>query len=199
MTVERVLVVPRVRLLDGKIIPNGFSPLGPRTAQSLIKRIYQYGFFSPRPKAEKDPSLKQIIPYLMVACRGKIFTLHRLARQTEVRLHHKYSLGVGGHINPESSGLQGIIEKGLERELNEELALKHPYRYKLIGYLNDDTNSVGSVHFGLVYHLKVKDINQVAVAEREMMAGRFMTPPEIKKVYPLMETWSQILFKAVSP
>lgn len=196
MVVERVLVVPRVRLLDGRVIPNGFVP--GRGGRDLIKRIYQYGFFSLRPKAEKDPTLKQIIPYIMITCRHKIFTLHRLSRQAEKRLHHKYSLGVGGHINPESSGLQGIIEKGLERELHEELSLKPPYRYKLIGYLNDDTNAVGSVHFGLVHHLKVKNIKQVAVAEKEMMTGRFMTAEEIKKVYPLMETWSQMLFKAVS-
>lgn len=195
--VEQVLVVPRNKLFNGNPIPNGF---GKDDLPGLINRIYQHAYFIDRPKAENNRELKQVIPYIMVTYQNKIFTLHRKSTQTEKRLHDKYSIGVGGHINPvEQIGdkIDGVIEKGLERELNEELSVTCSYNYKVIGYLNDDTNDVGSVHFGLVHRLTVTDEKSVSVAEKDMMEGQFMAGLEIEKIYPLMETWSQLLFKAV--
>jgi predicted NUDIX family phosphoesterase len=224
--IEQILVVPREKLFDGAPIPYGFGPpCRTNTGRNndldgLIKRIYANAYFIDRPKAENDPSLKQIIPYIMVTYQDKIYTLHRQAKQTEKRLHNKYSIGVGGHINPvplpevgyrtspeahtssekkarpELAVVQGIIEKGLERELHEELSVQCPYEYKLAGYLNDDTNDVGKVHFGMVYRLEVEDEAKVEVAEKDMMAGEFMSAPEIEKLYPTLETWSQLVFTA---
>lgn len=196
-SVEQVLVVPRNKLFSGKPIPNGF---GKEDLPGLTKRIYQHAYFIDRPKAENNSELKQIIPYIMVTYSNKIFTLHRKSTQTEKRLHDKYSIGVGGHINPtEQTGdkIDGIIEKGLERELNEELSIKCCYNYKVIGYINDDTNDVGSVHLGLVHMLTVTDEKAVSVAEKDMMEGQFKSRPDIEKIYSLMETWSQLLFEAV--
>ena len=195
--VEQVLVIPRNKVFNGKPIPNGF---GKNDLTELINRIYQHAYFIDRPKAENNSSLKQIIPYIMVTYHNKIFSLHRKATQTEKRLHDKYSIGVGGHINPVEQShdkIDGIIEKGLERELNEELLVQCSYNYKVIGYINDDTNDVGSVHFGLVHRLTVTDGKAVSVAEKDMMEGQFMSMTEIEKIYPLMETWSQLLFDAV--
>ena len=216
---EQILVVTREKLFDGKPLPYGF---GNNDLDGLIKRIYANAYFIDRPKAENDPSLKQIIPYIMVTYKDKIYTLHRQTTQTEKRLHNKYSIGVGGHINPvgnnqslptevgtppagagyanpklqTKSQIDGIIEKGLERELHEELSVQCAYQYKLAGYLNDDTNDVGKVHFGMVYRLEVKDEAKVEVAEKDMMAGEFMKATEIEKLYPTLETWSQLVFTA---
>ncbi|MBI4834774.1 MAG: hypothetical protein HY811_08165 [Planctomycetes bacterium] len=199
--VEQILVVPREKLFGGKDIPYGF---GNTDLEGLIKRIYANAYFIDRPKAENDPSLKQIIPYIMFTYQDKIYTLHRQATQTEKRLHNKYSIGVGGHINPiineqgamNKEQIDGMIENGLERELHEELSVKCPYKYKLVGYLNDDTNDVGKVHFGMVYRLEVEDDAKVEVAEKDMMVGEFLKPLEIEKLYPTLETWSQIVFTA---
>ena len=42
--------------------------------------------------------------------------------QTEKRLHNKFSLGVGGHMNPDDSKEMNVTEE-LIRELNEEVRL----------------------------------------------------------------------------
>jgi predicted NUDIX family phosphoesterase len=190
--VEQILVVPREKLFDGKPIPQGFNSAD---LQGLIERIHKHAYFIDRPKAENNPQLKQIIPYIKVMHKGKIYTLHRQTAQTEKRLHNKYSIGVGGHINPvDESNISGILGKGLERELHEELCINCGYKYELIGYINDDTNDVGKVHFGMVYGLVVEDDKAVSVAEKDMMVGQFMNIPELEKIYPSLETWSQLVF-----
>ena len=197
-TIEQVLVVPRDDLLCGKPIPNGFACEG---LPDLIKNIYAHAYFIDRPKAETDSELKQIIPYVVVTGKsGKIFSLKRKTAQTEKRLHNKSSIGVGGHINPDGNAeknISGIIERSLERELHEELSVKCPYKYTLIGYLNDDSNDVGSVHFGLVYRLEVADESKVEVNEKDLMQGEFLEMKTVEANYPAMETWSQLVFKAI--
>lgn len=192
--VEQILVVPREKLFDGKPIPYGFNN---DDLKGLVERIHKHAYFIDRPKAENNPQLKQIIPYVIVTHKDKIYTVHRLARQTEKRLHNKYSIGVGGHINPVDKGqIFGILEKGLERELHEELCVNCGYKHELIGYINYDTDDVGKVHFGMVYGLVVEDDKAVSVAEKDMMAGQFMSLPELEKLYPALETWSQLVFTA---
>jgi len=192
--VEQILVVPRKKLFDGKPIPHGFNNAD---LKGFIERIHQNAYFIDRPKAENDPQLKQIIPYIIVTCQNKIYALQRQITQTEKRLHNKHSIGVGGHINPVADNqIAGIIEKGLERELHEELCINCDYDYELIGYINDDTNDVGKVHFGMVYRLIVKDEKAVSVAEKDMMIGQFMSLPELEKLYPFLESWSQLVFTA---
>jgi len=220
---EQILVVERDKLLGGKTLLYGFHN---QNLEELIENIYRFGYFVDRPDAENNPSLKQIIPYLLISHKGdtanplepvrpdvtsgrsggrpkgraggyKLFLVQRLATQTEKRLHNKYSIGIGGHINPvkDKSAIKDIIKSGLERELHEELEVSTPYQYKLIGYLNDDTNSVGQVHFGLVFQVMVNDENGVEVAEKDLMVGKFVNIKEIEKHFSLLESWSQIVYK----
>ncbi|MEK7309955.1 MAG: hypothetical protein AAB038_03975 [Planctomycetota bacterium] len=207
---EQVLVVERNKLLDGKEIPHGFHK---DDLERLLQNIHKFAYFINRPDAENNPALKQIIPYLVITERerspdnfgagrdGKIFLVQRLAGQTEKRLHNKYSIGIGGHINPvtdaqgkEVSSVPDIIRSGLERELHEELQVTASYQYKLAGYLNDDSNSVGQVHLGLVHQMLVDDAQGVNVLEKDLMVGKFETISEIEKQFELLETWSQIVF-----
>lgn len=197
---EQVLVVERNKLLDGREIPHGFHN---DNMDELLQNIHKFAYFIDRPDAENNPNLKQIIPYLVVTEReGKIFLVQRLAGQTEKRLHNKYSIGIGGHINPvispegkEVTVIPDIIKSGLERELHEELQVTTPYQYKLAGYLNDDSNSVGQVHLGLVHQVLVDDAQGVSVLENDLMQGSFSAISEIEDQFSLLETWSQIVFK----
>jgi len=202
---EQVLVVERSKLLDGSAIPYGFHK---DNIEGLLQNIHRFAYFINRPDAENNPALKQIIPYLVITHRdsglleNRIFLVQRLAGQTEKRLHNKYSIGIGGHINPvissegkEVTAIPDIIKSGLERELHEELQVTASYQYKLAGYLNDDSNSVGQVHLGLVYQVLVDDAQGVSVLEKDLMVGKFETISEIEKQFSLLETWSQIVFK----
>ena len=195
MTIEQVLVIERKKLFNGPIAPSGFSS---DNLAGVLQNIQTYAYFIGRPKAENNPLLKQIIPYLLITSHDSVFLLQRYATQTESRLHNKYSIGVGGHINPIKKSRNvphDIIEQSLKRELNEELLVKDTDKHQLIGYINDDSNAVGSVHFGMIYQLEVTDKKLVTVAEKDLMTGRFITGCKLGDYYDRMETWSQILTK----
>ena len=62
--VEHCLVVPRERLLTAiGILPTGFRVGG---IEEVLEVIRTSGRFVPRPEAEENPSLKQIIPYCVI-------------------------------------------------------------------------------------------------------------------------------------
>lgn len=186
---EQVLVVPRSELFSGAEVPQGFHSTG---LDSLVDRITQSCRFIDRPMAENDPSLKQIIPYSYLLWEGKVFLLRRLATQTEARLHHKLSIGVGGHINPVDPGAGSVLEAGALRELHEEIDVRSPFKLSLEGYLNDESNSVGQVHFGLVYGVHLEG-GEVAVRETDLMEGEFVPLSDLPAHREGMETWSHIL------
>src|SRR4030043_2218161 len=70
--------------------------------ERCLDKIFAPGVprFIPRSKAEKDPSYKQLIPYVIMACGGKLLTYVRGKRAGETRLVAKRSIGLGGHIKP---------------------------------------------------------------------------------------------------
>ena len=51
----------------------------------------------PRPAAETDRSIKQIIPYLVLRDGDRIFLMKRTRAGGDARLHDQYTIGVGGH------------------------------------------------------------------------------------------------------
>jgi predicted NUDIX family phosphoesterase len=189
---EKVLVVPREELFEGMSEPQGF---GTERLDALLGRIRGLARFEPRPEVENDPSLKQVIPYVLVVRGPEIFLLKRRAGQTEARLRNLHSVGVGGHINPPDGEAGDPVEAGLRRELAEEVEFRGRCEIEPLGYLNDDSNSVGSVHFGLVFVARTG--GEVVVAERDLMEGRFLPFAEALALLPGMETWSRILVEAV--
>ena len=58
-----------------------------------------------RSDAEKDKNHKQLIPYVLLLCQGKILRYRRGRGGQETRLHGLFSVGVGGHISEEDRGL----------------------------------------------------------------------------------------------
>jgi predicted NUDIX family phosphoesterase len=122
---------------------------------AVLKRIVQNGLFLRRSELEEDPSFKQIIPYAIISNKESFYLFKRTSKQTEKRLHNKFSLGVGGHMNPNDSTEskeQYLIDE-LKRELYEEVKLLNGCLIEdieFIGFINDDTISVGRVHIGLL-------------------------------------------------
>ena len=58
-----------------------------------------------RSEAEQDKRYKQLIPYVLVVCNDKILRYRRGRAGQETRLHGLFSVGIGGHISEEDSGL----------------------------------------------------------------------------------------------
>jgi predicted NUDIX family phosphoesterase len=186
---ELVMVVPRKVLFKNNGAPQGFFT---EDVKNLVSRIYESYRFVPRPDAENNEDLKQIIPYPVLTYEKSVFLLKRLDTQDEKRLRNLFSIGVGGHINPMPYMTTGIIEKSLRRELNEELSVTDAFDTRLVGYINDDSNGVGRVHFGLVYHV-VSSSKNVEVREKDLMSGSFASVEDVRKAKTRMETWSRLL------
>ena len=183
---EEVMVVPRSELrphIDGR----DFDLIVGDTA-SILHLIETRHSFLPRPIAEVSPEYKQIIPYVAIRSGDDYFLLRRTPKQTESRLHDKLSLGIGGHINPDTPSLLG----GLRNELDEEVSIEEPYELQFIGILNDDTTDVGRVHLGAVYVLDVPS-RRVTVRETEKMSGSWVHQAQLGSMSEAMETWSQIV------
>jgi predicted NUDIX family phosphoesterase len=182
---EHVLGIPRRRLLtDGDWHGVLYGPIEP-----YLDMIAAEGSFRPRALVEDDPSWKQVIPYLVLRDRGNIFLMRRTRAGGDARLHERYSVGIGGHVNPVDRDVSG----GLRREWAEELAADFEPEFRLVGLLNDDTDPVGAVHVGVVYGAEA-DGRPVAVRETEKLEGAFVAPLDVTRVYDRLETWSSLLF-----
>ena len=155
----------------------------------VLDIINERHFFIDRTTAEASPQYKQIIPYVVIRNGDAFYMLQRTPRQTEARLHHKLSLGIGGHINPDTPELLD----GLHKELEEEVEVAGDYDLRFVGILNDDQTDVGSVHLGAVFLLDAHD-RDVSVRETEKMSGRWVARTELRQHREMMESWSQIVY-----
>jgi predicted NUDIX family phosphoesterase len=190
---EKVLVVPRARLFPSGAF-YGFSPGG---MSAYLAAIAAHAFFAPRDRVEDDPTLKQIIPYVVLRNRDRIFLVERTHGGTEVRLREKLSIGLGGHITPaDTADAADPLHAGMERELTEEVDVPPGWRAHPVGVLNDDLEPVGRVHFGLVYIADLPTPN-VRVRETAKLTGAFATPDEVWAAYPRLESWSQFVVDGV--
>lgn len=185
---EQVMVVEREHLAPF-LVERG---LVRERTDEVLDLIVERHFFLDRPTAEVSPRYKQIIPYVLIRRDDAFFLLQRTQKQTEARLHHKLSLGIGGHINPDTPDLLD----GLQKELEEEVHVEGDYELSFFGILNDDTSDVGRVHLGAVYVLDVQS-GGVTVRETEKMSGRWVPRDELEAHRAAMETWSQIVCDAL--
>jgi predicted NUDIX family phosphoesterase len=139
---------------------------------------------------ETDFNWKQLIPYHVIRW-GEYFYHYTRGKgkgQGEQRLHGKRSIGIGGHIN---SGDGSYID-GAARELEEEVCIYGPKGNLVFGYINDNSNSVGRVHIGVV-HLVTVQAPLITPREEDMLFAGF-TPLDDISTY---EVWSQIFLKAL--
>jgi predicted NUDIX family phosphoesterase len=164
----------------------------------VLKRVVQNGLFRKRSELEDDPSFKQIIPYAIISNKESFFLFKRTSRQTEKRLHNKFSIGLGGHMNQSNSKVstEQYLVNELKRELFEEIKLLNGCvieDVEFIGFINDDTISVGSVHIGLLYNIHVSN-KDVVINETDMMTADWIDLPDLAEFYEGMETWTKIAF-----
>jgi predicted NUDIX family phosphoesterase len=188
---ENILVVKR-SLFDelGSFQGLNFEP------DKYLGKLLSRGnnFFLPRAGAETDPTHKQIIPYVLIACDGKVLHYVRGKKAGEQRLVSKGSIGIGGHMNDTDESFfaqdEAAYRAGVEREVNEEIKIDSPFEDRIVALLNDDATDVGRVHLGIVHVFK---LSEPKVEKREAMITNlaFLTPDELRARRDLLETWSQ--------
>ena len=193
---EKVLVVPRNVLFGAP--RRAFDGFRPDAAEAFLAAASGHGAYRARERVEDDPALKQLIPYALVTCRSEVFLMRRKGGG-ERRLRERYSLGVGGHVNDgdaPATDPAAAVRAALERELHEELVVETPISATLLGVLNDDSNAVGRVHFGVVYRLEAEE-PRVRVRETDELDGRFVPVRELAAYLERMETWSRLVAEAL--
>jgi predicted NUDIX family phosphoesterase len=185
---ERVLVVPR------SVVPDAAGWYGLRTdgLEAFLAGVLTHARFEPRAEMERDPSFKQLIPYLVLRDGPRYFLMRRTRAGGDARLHDRWSIGVGGHLNPGDEDLVG----GLRREWREELVADFEPDFRPVALLNDDTTDVGAVHLGVVC-LADAGGRPVAVREAHKLEGSFATAAAVEAVRDDLETWSQLVFEAL--
>jgi predicted NUDIX family phosphoesterase len=188
--VEQVLVIPREHVPGGCDF-TGVRAAGDAALAELRAAVRRHGAFIDRPRAEDDPSRKQLIPYVVVRDGGRIFLMERTSAGGDPRLHRKASIGVGGHLNPVDHGTDTLLA-GLRREWSEELEADWEPEFRLVGLLNDDSNPVGSVHLGVVFLVEAAG-RPVGVREHDKLTGRLARAEEVLAAWERMETWSQLV------
>ena len=152
-------------------------------------------FFLLRDQAEKDPTHKQIIPYVLLTHAEKVLFYVRGKKAGEQRLVAKGSIGIGGHMNEGDESLFALDEAayraGVEREVNEEIKIDTKFEDRVVALLNDDTTDVGRVHLGIVHIFKLAEPK---VEKREAMITNltFLTKDELVARRESLESWSQI-------
>ncbi len=189
---ENILVIKR-RLFDELGSFHGLNFDTGKYLEAILSR--GNNFFMPRARAETDPTHKQIIPYVLLACGTKVLHYVRGKKAGEQRLVAKGSIGIGGHMNDTDESLfawdEAAYRAGVEREVNEEIKIDSPFQDRIVALLNDDTTEVGQVHLGIVHVFKLAEPK---VEKREAMITNlaFRAKAELEAERAALETWSQL-------
>jgi len=197
-----VLVVPKDKLFWEQQC-HGFRPIEGFDFRPVIMKNY---VFKRRGDMEENPDFKQIIPYLIVVNKKhKTLYVYRRAEHekeyTEKRLFGKYSIGTGGHIDPEDDGDNPLISN-IRREFREEIILDPVEKpvVRCIGFINDDDDPVGKVHFGVVYLLETDSVI-ASRNESEANVGGMVTKAQLEEIKSRegteLESWSDICLEPV--
>lgn len=189
---EEVLVVPTKELSE-IVSKTGIKEIEPR---QIIDLVESYGMFMKRELAEFDEAYRQIIPYVVFRSEGQYLLLKRTSKQSEERLHHKYSLGVGGHVNKSDSETPGwkAFEKGLWREINEEVEA-NVLDIEYLGIINDMSSEVSRVHLGVLY---VAEIEFMRLNEPDLFEMTWLKLEDLVAYAELMEGWSLLALNKIS-
>jgi predicted NUDIX family phosphoesterase len=188
---ELALCVPRrVAFPDG-----AWHGLVTSGMEQVLVAVATSGRFLPRAQVEDDPDEQQIIPYCIVRHDdGSHLLTRRLRRSSERRLHHLYSLGVGGHVNPGDGSGAAAVAGGVGREWAEEVVCPGRATARLVALLNDDSTPVSRVHLGLVFLVEPEPGARVLVRETDKLEGEALPLEAMRRHYLNMESWSQLAY-----
>ena len=148
--------------------------------------------FRLRSAVETDMTFKQVIPYTLVVCGSRVLSYRREVQSAERRLVGNRSVGIGGHVSThDPSACRPTYEEAMVREIAEELQIQSDYRMARVAVLNDNSDEVGRVHFGVV-HVLFLEKPKVSRNEEAIAELRFEDKRELSSAIDGYESWSRI-------
>ena len=193
---ELIVVTPRSQVFPDE--SEAFQGLqhDPEMNQEILTRIEKDFGTMIRGEAEDNFAFKQLIPYGIIKKGDQVFVYKRLVGGGDGRLHGKFSIGVGGHMNyTEETELLDLIGENLTREIGEEIKLDQGFsRAEVVGIINDDSDEVGEVHLGILVAVEVPENTIVEVKETDTLEGLFVDIEKLKseEYKNKLENWSKI-------
>lgn len=190
---QLIMVVKREKLFYNDQF-QGFSSAKDKDFKKRIIDNFEYLL---RKEVETDSGYKQPISYVVLVNEKNktVFVYQRAEKDedsTERRLHGKWSFGIGGHVDKEDEVKGDPIEESMLREIEEEVDA-NVKEIKLVGYINDESNSVGEVHFGIFYLAKTQ--GDVFPKGKEIKDSKMMSITEVNDMESNceVELWSKII------
>jgi len=179
--------------------------------ESLWQQILAHLGPKARSAAEHDYDTKQLVVYVLINHSETFLSYQRTPKTTETRLKALYSIGIGGHVNVDDriqpslfgskeAAWKEVVLKAVWREVSEEVQVEwaDAREPRLICFVNDDSNDVGKVHFGVVFIVKLANPSVALRGERGIGKLSFRTLPELVSMRDTLETWSQLLVDFLS-
>jgi len=173
---------------------------------SLWHQILAHLESMPRSAAEHDYTYKQLVVYTLINHEKDFLTYQRTPKTDEARLREKCSIGIGGHVNIQDTNQLSLfgadderwndfLLEAVWREVNEEVQIHGTIVQapKLICFINDDSNDVGQVHFGVVWLVRLAEPNVTKRGERGIGKLSFRGLPSLSSMGDRLESWSQLL------
>lgn len=210
---KQLIMVVRRQDLFGKsneYFFKNFSSHGEGGEADYKTKIRENFQWQERGLVENNPDFRQPIAYTMIinTALKKVFAYQRARKDKdygERRLQGRWAWGVGGHVD--KGDLHGAskdpIENSLLRELGREevefVDGKTPglADVELLGYINDVSDDVGSVHFGLLYVART-DAEIILPKDKEISEGGLRKLGELDEILSTpdctVENWSVIAF-----
>jgi predicted NUDIX family phosphoesterase len=175
---QSILVVPTEDLL-GENYFQGFQIPSSVNFANIIKEKHTWCV---RGEVEEDERLKQPIGYAIILDPSdKILVYKRSARHDEKKIGGNYSWGVGGHILESDFKGADPVRDSLMREIMEEVGVSQPGKVEVLGYINDDTNPVGRVHFGVLYLIRAMN-STIRVGDPEVESASFLSFKKVEEL-----------------
>ena len=163
---------------------------------NIVHKLEERAVWLDKEEAEKNYNFKQLVGYTSVIYYPSkyIFAYRRATNNNykEKRLEGKWSWGIGGHI--EKCDSKSPIFLSMLREIKEEVEIIDDISQpKLLGFINDDTNDVGKVHFGLLFYCELSS-PFIKPKDLEIDCGGLMTIEELYGIRNNLDTenWSII-------
>jgi predicted NUDIX family phosphoesterase len=150
----------------------------------------------------------------------RVFTYQRTKKVGEERLAGALSVGGGGHVDIADVALSGSVidvvltfARAIAREMNEEFVFKSAKSHNMLGYdtvrsthkdffpkfvglINDTSNAVGRVHFGMVMAVEVPEGFEPRCKEEELETIGWTLPSETLALGEgALENWSRIVLE----
>jgi predicted NUDIX family phosphoesterase len=190
LAVEARVVEP---ILDG----DGLVTIDGERLASIVAQ----GRFLPRSDLEKDPSHKQLIPYVVLKHGNDVFSYTRGRLSSETRLVAKVSIGLGGHIEWSDDSLfddaMAGYRRATKREVAEEVTVATTYSERIAGLIYDGSTDVGRVHLGVLHIWELSSPSAVP-RERKVTDARFRPIEALSRRGSTLESWSRIALAALA-